>query len=239
MLSAYHLRRQRFICQSTGDEITLNNPTHDNDIFHSYLVEGARFRGDMELPSLPLNTDVPSGLTEFRKLKNPECENQFIHFYMPDQDFMCVYRNPQQYLNWFRRFGGIIGFDFSVHAEFPMYKQIESFGRNRELSYWFSQQGISVIPNVRWGTSETFEWCFEGLPKRSTVAVSTLGCSKKKFDKRLFANGFLEMMTRLEPTTVIVYGTKSDKLFPPLFVYKTNMIFFESQYTISHRKEAV
>jgi hypothetical protein len=192
----------------------------------------------MELPNLPQNAAVPTSLTEFRKLKNPKTKNQFIHFYMPDKKFESVYRNPRQYLQWFRRFDGIIGFDFSIHAECPLYKQVESFGRNRELSYWFARQGVSVIPNVRWGTKETFDWCFEGLPKRSTVAVSTLGCSKDARDRQLFEDGFIEMLTRLEPKTVVVYGTKSEKLVPPLFTYMTNTetVFFESQHTISHRK---
>jgi hypothetical protein len=192
----------------------------------------------MELPSLPSVTSVPDSLTEFRKLKNPKSGNQFIHFYLPDKKFECVYRNPRRYLQWFKRFGGIIGFDFSVHAECPLYKQVESFGRNRELSYWFSSQGVSVIPNVRWGLKETYSWCFDGLPKRSTVAVSTLGCSKELRDRRLFEDGFLEMLKRLEPKVVIAYGTKSEKLFPPLFTYMTNteIVYFESQHTVSHRK---
>ena len=119
-----------------------------------------------------------------------------------------------------------------------MYKQIESIGKNRELSFWFSKQGVNVIPNIRWGSKESFIWCFEGLPKRSTVAISTLGCSKHSQDRKLFFEGYVEMLNRLEPKTIIIYGTKSEKLFPPIFthMYKTETIFFESHYTLSHRK---
>jgi hypothetical protein len=165
----------------------------------------------MELPTLPLNSAVPSDLTEFRKLKHPDKDNQYIHFYLPDKKFESVYRNPRQYLQWFQRFAGIIGFDFSIHAECPMYKQAESIGRNRELSYWFSRQGISVIPNVRWGLKETFDWCFDGLPKRSTVAVSTLGCSKSSRGRQLFEDGVFytddeydRMIAALETNTEFV-----------------------------------
>lgn len=216
----------------------MTNASPHEDCFRSYLVKGARFSGRMEFPSLPLNIAVPDSLIEFRRSQNPESINQYIHFYISDRKFECVSRKPQQYLQWFKRFGGIIGFDFSLHTECPVYKQIESIGKNRELSYWFASQGVSVIPNVRWGLKETFDWCFEGLPKRSTVAVSTLGCSKAKCDRRLFEDGFLEMLTRIKPKTVVVYGTKSDKLFLPLFTYSsgTQVFFFDSQYTISHKR---
>jgi len=210
-----------------------------DDVFRSFLVDGARFSGCMEFPALIANSAVPSSLTEFRRLKQPNTDNQYIHFYLHDKKFESVYRNPNRYLSWFRRFAGIIGFDFSSQVECPLYKQVECFGRNRELSFWFARQGISVIPNVRWGNKETFGWCFDGLPKRSTVAVSTLGCSKSTHDRQFFMDGFLEMLTRIEPKVVVVYGTKSEKMFPPLFTYITNteVVFFESQYTISHRKE--
>jgi hypothetical protein len=192
----------------------------------------------MEFPTLPLCDAVPNDLTEFRKLKNPSMTNQFIHFYTSDKNFIGVYNNPQKYLAWFKRFSGIIGFDFSNYTEFPLYKQVENIGKNRELSYWFAKQEIPVIPNVRWGLRETYDWCFDGLPMNSTLAVSTLGCSGDVEGKRLFEEGFLEMMKRLVPKTVIVYGTKSERLFPPLFICDTKLKFFESQYTSSHRKEA-
>jgi len=213
--------------------------TYDNDVFHSYLVKGARFSGYMELPTLNPNAAVPGSLTEFRKLKTPTEDNQYIHFYISDNKFESVFKNPRQYLPWFRRFAGIIGFDLSIHAECPLYKQAEIIGRNRELSFWFARQGISVIPNVRWGLKETLAWCFVGLPKRSTVAVSTLGCSRTRDDRKLFEDGFLEMLEQIEPKVVVVYGTKNEKLFPPLFMYMTGteVVFFESQCAISHRKE--
>lgn len=207
-----------------------------NDSFKSYLVNGARFCGAMELPSLSAVRTVPESLTEFRRLQSPSAKNQFIHFYLDDKKFKCIYENPHRYINWFKRFAGIIGFDFSIHAECPMYKQIENFGKSRELSFWFSKQGIPVIPNVRWGLEETYGWCFDGLPENSTLAVSTLGCSRNRLDRQMFVNGLWTMIERLKPRTIVVYGTKSQRMFPPLLVMNTNLAFFESQFTVSHLK---
>lgn len=214
--------------------------TSSNDVFNSYLVDGARFCGSMELPALPKVDAVPDSLTEFRRMKNPSSANQFIHFYIHDRKFESVYKNPAKYLDWFRRFAGIIGFDYSIHAESPLYKQIDGIARSRELSFWYSKQGINVIPNVRWGMRETFSWCFDGLPRGSTVAVSTLGCVKDMVSRKLFVDGFWSMLEKIEPKLVIVYGSKSEKLFPPLLsiIYKFKIVHFESHISTAKRKEA-
>ena len=67
-----------------------------------------------------------------------------------------------------------------------------------------------------WGTKESFDFCFEGIPKHSTVAVSTVGVRNDKdwnngLDS-LFKYGYDEMMNRLEPTTVLCYGDMIDGL---------------------------
>ena len=44
----------------------MKNFSQKKDVFNSYLVEGTRFSGYMELPSLTANLSVPESLTEFR-----------------------------------------------------------------------------------------------------------------------------------------------------------------------------
>lgn len=67
--------------------------------------------------------------------------------------------------------------------------------------------GIKVIPTISWSDESSFEWCFDGEPIGGTVAVSSVGTQKNKTAKELFLNGYNEMMKRLEPETVIFYGT--------------------------------
>ena len=67
--------------------------------------------------------------------------------------------------------------------------------------------GIKVIPTISWSDESSFEWCFDGEPIGGTVAVSSVGTQNNKHAKELFLNGYNEMMKRLEPETVIFYGT--------------------------------
>ena len=53
-----------------------------------------------------------------------------------------------------------------------------------------ASKGIRVIPSVSWGNENTFEFCFEGIEKGSTVAVSTYMVSEhghKKDQKDFFS----------------------------------------------------
>lgn len=65
---------------------------------------------------------------------------------------------------------------------------------------------INVIPTICWSNQESFEWCFDGEPTHSVVAVSSVGTQNSKESKQRFFAGYMEMMKRLEPTQIIFYG---------------------------------
>ena len=67
--------------------------------------------------------------------------------------------------------------------------------------------GYKVIPTIAWSDKESFDWCFDGEPKGATVAVSSVGTQRSKETKQLFLEGWNEMLSRLEPETVIFYGS--------------------------------
>ena len=66
--------------------------------------------------------------------------------------------------------------------------------------------GIDVIPTISWSDRESFDWCFDGEPVGSVVAVSSVGVMNSKERKALFMDGYSEMMDRLQPETVLFYG---------------------------------
>ena len=76
--------------------------------------------------------------------------------------------------------------------------------------------GLDVIPDVVWGTKKSFKFCFDGIPKHSTVAVSTVGVKADKDwnneTDSLFRDGCNAMLKRLEPTTILFYGDMIDGL---------------------------
>ena len=51
--------------------------------------------------------------------------------------------------------------------------------------------------------------------KNSILAISTVGVMKNKTAKGLFYDGLEEMITRLHPTGILIWGQKIDYDFPP------------------------
>jgi hypothetical protein len=107
--------------------------------------------------------------------------------------------------------------------------------RSRAIGYWWSQNGIQVIPNVRWGDQRSYDFCFDGLPRNSVIAVGSHGCTKRIEDKRHYFNGFMKMLEAIDPKTVLIYGSASHKIIPPLFAGNIEIIRFESDFSVSRR----
>lgn len=54
---------------------------------------------------------------------------------------------------------------------------------------------------------DSYEWCFDGEPKNSVVAVSNIGCVKDSGLKKMFDDGYNEMLKRLSPKKILFYGS--------------------------------
>ena len=100
----------------------------------------------------------------------------------------------------------IITPDFSLYLDMPRAMQIWNVYRSRTVGYYLTKLGYNVIPNVRWTDEDSYDFAFDGLYKHQIVAVGTLGCSKCIEDKALLINGFAQMIERIEPRLVIIYG---------------------------------
>lgn len=95
----------------------------------------------------------------------------------------------------------------------PLTTQISNTYLNRAVRAFYQSNGIKVIPNVRWGDSRSYSFCFDGVEKKGTYAIGTYGTLKNKVDRYYFEKGLEEFFKRLEPKTVYIYGTMSDEIF--------------------------
>lgn len=148
-----------------------------------------------------------------------ECERpeEYIaHFYYDDYKFMAAWRDPNRFLPRLQAFKAVVAPNFSLYTDFPRALQILSCYRRNWCGAYWSYFGVNIIPQVCWGDRESYDYCFDGLPKRSTVSISTVGVKRDKewngsVDSR-FKDGWNEMMNRIEPTTVLYYGDMIDGL---------------------------
>ena len=181
--------------------------------------ERMRFPSDnyYGFPTLSGSQTVGDKMLRFCDWK--ECgdpENYIAHFYYDDYKFISAWREPDKYIDRLRRFKAVVAPDFSLYTDFPITLQILSCYRRQWCGAYWESMGIDVIPDVVWGTKESFDFCFDGIPKHSTVAVSTVGVKRDKDwnneTSSLFMDGYNEMLKRLEPTAILFYGDMIDGL---------------------------
>jgi len=214
-------------------------PQDRRDVWNANLIFGCRFDGEYEMPVLKSCDCIPEKLTAFTNAKIKLADNSFIHFYEDDYLFERIWRFPKRYLRLIAAYGGAIAPDFSVYREMPLAQQIYNVFRSRALGYWLSKNGIYVIPNVRWGDERSYKFCYDGLPKNSIVAIGTHGCVKHMDDRRYFFNGLIEMLNRITPKKIIVYGSASDRIIPSLLVCNVEIIHFESDLSRVHKRKGI
>ena len=198
------------------------------DIWNAYMCEGARFT-ESDIPVCPtIVNSLPTKIitweeakqihkTMSRKNKNYHYD-AYICFYLDDYKFdgvrKGIWAQPVYALSIIAHFSGIITPDFSTYQDFPLPLKIYNTYRMRAFGYWIGKKGIQVINNVRWGTKETYWYCFDGIERNSVVAIGTSGGSPRRIkDRERFNEGFSEMIARLSPKTIIVYGSANYPCF--------------------------
>lgn len=164
--------------------------------------------GKYEIPQIDPETKYPGGefvgmnyaLTE----KFPE--SKIMHCFVDDYQFIRYWNNPDKYLPVLSKFSAVCSPDFSTYTDMPLAMQIYNHYRKHWLAAYWQLNGITVYPTISWSDESSYDWCFDGEPVGGVVAVSSVGTQKNKESKRLFLLGYEEMMKRLDPAWVILYG---------------------------------
>lgn len=215
------------------------------DIWNAFMLKGATFSSN-DIPLCPTTaTAPPHNLISFdeaktvhrREMKKGNSSYQvdaFIHFYIDDQKFdgkqSSIWLYPNKALAVICHFAGIIAPDFSTYADFPEPLKIWNFYRMCAFGYWMGTLTIPVISNVRWGTDETWRYCFDGNPVGSMLALGTVASGIRFCKNRLlFEAGLYHMADVLKPHTLIVYGSADYKCFEVLRQKGISIVSYSSK----------
>ncbi|MGN0535584.1 MAG: DUF4417 domain-containing protein [Eubacterium sp.] len=148
-------------------------------------------------------------LIGYDKVNQSDDYGSIVHFFLDDYRFESIYNNPEKKIETLKQYKAVLTPDFSMYVEMPIALQLFSTFKNRWVGAYLQENGISVIPTVRWGDLTSFNFCFDGIEKGSTVAVSTLGVKKEKSH---FMLGYNEMLSRIKPSKIICYGKPFDEM---------------------------
>lgn len=146
--------------------------------------------------------------------KHPE--DKIVHFYLDDYQFERVWNDAPRYLPILSRFKAVMAPDFSMYTDFPRAVQIFNHYRKMWCAAYWQEHGIKVIPTICWSTPDSFEWCFDGIPKHSLVCISTVGgFGNHEDNKGAWLEGYEKCLEVLEPSKILLFG----KHFPEIRPY--------------------
>lgn len=214
-----------------------NNSTRKGckDVFRSFLVSEANFSGKLELPCIKPEFHNPNRLIPFSKAIGCRDTDQWVHFYEDDVCFERIWNTPQKYLPILAKFNGVISPDFSLYRDMPLVMQQWNTYRGRAIGHWLQENGIPVIPNVRFGDTRSYEFCCEGVPMHSTIAVGTHGCMKLLKERGFFKMGLAHVVKTLQPASIVVYGAAPDDVFGFCKEMDITVVAYESLFNETHK----
>jgi hypothetical protein len=189
------------------------------DTLHAGVVfPSDNLYGVPSLPHAPLSS-IPAWLTPYRtRIRSIQgTAGGAVHFFLDDYRFETVWSRPHKALEYLGKFQTLLTPDFSLYVDMPHALQLWNVYRSRWCGAYWASCGFSVIPTVSWAGRESFAFCFAGIARHSLVAVSTVGIQRG--DHRQFAQGFREMLARIEPSGVLCYGKLPNDLAALIEVY--------------------
>lgn len=142
----------------------------------------------------------------------------FIHCCIDDRKFdgerEGIWKRWRFFYEVASHFEGITGIDFSTYADFPEPVKRMQFHKMRAIEHGAIERGIPVIANARWGTAETWEYCYDALPEEEPLCIGVVGSGINKIENRpMFDAGLHKLVELKRPSALVVIGSTNYPIF--------------------------
>lgn len=191
-----------------GDERERTYASYNMDMF-----DPSDCSNKWEMPIIYNDHYIPKRLIELNSLnyednlRGGSAEDLGLHFFQDDYKLDRLWNNPDYYLDTLKNYDCVLSPMFSVYLDMALPVKIWNIYRSRQLGQYWQRNGIKVIPTLYWGYADTYDFCFDGIPKGSIVAISTISVKNRKTGiDDWFKDGLDEMIKRIQPTAILVYG---------------------------------
>ena len=180
-----------------------------------FLRNSFQVTGKFELPvvmkqRIDLSSVKLIAYSDTHRTDSPVNKSKGVHFFIDDYRFDGIYRNPEISLRKLSQYAFLISPDYSLYREMPKALQIYNVFRNRWVAAYWQAKGLIVIPCISWSDSSSYDFCFDGIQKNSIVAIGMIGC--KEGNRTSFLRGYNEMLRRIEPEAIIVFGNPFEEM---------------------------
>lgn len=152
--------------------------------------------------------------SDTRANDNEANKKKGVHFFVDDYRFSGIYDNPERTFERYSQYAFLLTPDYSTYSDMDMWRQLESVAKNRWVGAYWQSKGLTVIPTVSWGLAQSFDFCFDGIERNSTVALGMVGCKRSKLN---FMRGYEVMLEKLQPESIICFGAPFPEMQGNLF----------------------
>lgn len=186
--------------------------------------DAGRTEGFYNMPTIKGVDYVPKDLQGFNFVLS-NCDNEKgVHFFIDDYQFQRVWERPYFYIEKMAEVDCVFTPDFSLYTDMPISMQIWNVYRSRLIGQIMQDYGLIVIPTVSWTFEDSFKFCFDGLPKNATLAISVVGVKNDTEKLEIWTKGVDEMIKRLTPKNLLIYGEQVDYDFKNI-----NVVYFKNK----------
>lgn len=206
-----------------------NNPKIDT--FRLWYTDEATLVGTHKLPLLTKQHLVPSNIRSWSERSHiKDLSKHWIDFFIDDYRFEglwnafvhCIrlddptienfWRRMDSYMSVLHRAAGVISTDYSMLPEMLPDQRNWNCAKNRITAYYLEKSGVPTIPVATWCSADDFDWCFDGLPEDSTIAISTNGCLSTPQGVKTLFEGAAELERQKQPWLVVICGREVEGL---------------------------
>lgn len=201
------------------------------DTFGAYVINNVLVAGKYDIPVVGyFGNNLPDYLALYSNVQDyAKTKNTCVAFFQYDEQFdsinglwnAIIHRNSKlinAYKERFKNVKYIVCPDYSITGDMPLCMQIFNIYRSRVVAIWLRENcGCTIIPNLRFNSKKSYDYCFDGIAYHSVVCLSILGLCSKPDDVENLINGLHETINRIQPKTIIVYGECTEKKFEKIF----------------------
>ena len=209
---------ERYRAKYEQDKRRVNN-------LHLLAYPAFDVEGIEQMPVVPVFSDpVPSGFIPYTQRGSSRSDTSFgVHCYEYDNRIISTWTKPLMPIGALKRFPCVIAPDFSIMVDQPRAINVANVFRNRWVSCFWTSLGIRVIPSASWGSVDSFEYCFDGLPENSVISIGHVVEGKEKAFDQLYRMGVEELILRKHPSKLLVYG------FPLSFEPDVEVVYIQGE----------
>ena len=184
------------------------------DYFGIMLAPDAKLVGKYKFPQLSAQQLIPSdNPLPINYMTSKKYIGNWFHCFTNEKPYQKFWYNFNRYIPYIQSAKGLIATDFSLYRNDETDTLIRNCYKNRVMAYAMQKINPNVIPTAGFAGEKTWDWCFDGLPHHSTVAITTNGTLSDPEAKRLFVGGVDTLVKTLSPFALVICGKFPDWIY--------------------------